>query len=93
MNAIMIVFGILAFVSLVLFFAVIIESKKIKSLKETMKTVIDANNNLHNEIAKLKSADEIKNNNRREANEKIDNLHNGNAIDNALNVLHNNGKK
>lgn len=93
MNAIMIVFGILAFVSLVLFFAVIIESKKIKSLKETMQTVIDANNNLHNEIAKLKSVDEIKNDNRREANEKISNLHNGDAIDNAINILCNNKDK
>lgn len=73
----------------VLIFILSYKNEKMKQIKEEMKSLINANNNLHEEIKRLTSIDEIKSKNREEANEKINDLHNGDAIDNALNILRN----
>ena len=68
------------------------KNNKLKQMKKNMQSVIDANDYLHDEIQKLNTVDKIKSNNRREANEKINNLYNGDVVDNAINELCNKNK-
>lgn len=68
------------------------KNNKSKQMKKDMQSVINANDYLHDEIQKLNTVDKIKSNNRREANEKINDLHNGDSFNNAINILCNNKK-
>lgn len=84
------VISILFIGCLILFLIALCESKKTKSLKDTVKTVVDAYDYLHDELKRRDAVDKIKSDNRKETNEKINDLYNGNSIDNAINVLRNN---
>lgn len=92
MKYFLIIIGILIFISVVLFLIVLNQIKKIKQLSESIVSLVDANNNLHEEIKKLNNVDKIKADNRRESNEKIDALSDGDIVDNALDVLCNKNK-
>jgi cell division protein FtsB len=83
----LLVIAILIVLLTVLILMLIHKNNKIKQLKNDMETVIQANKSLHDEIKKLTDIDKIKNDNRIEANEKIDDLHNGDAISNAIDIL------
>lgn len=61
--------------------------KKIKEQKETIDKLGDQLTSAIAEINKLQSAISAYNKNRKEADEKIDALHDGDAVDNAINVL------
>lgn len=74
-------------VIVVLFLKICIKDYEIRQMKETMKTLIDANNSLHNEIKKMNDLDKIKSENRKETNEKIDSLYSGDPLSNALDIL------
>lgn len=92
MKYVLIVVAILILISVVLFLIVMNQIKKIKQLSDSIVTLVDANNNLHEEIKKLNNIDKIKADNRRESNEKIDALSDGDIVDNALDVLCNKNK-
>lgn len=87
MKALAIISGVSFLIIMILVFVMIILRNKIKRLQADIDTVVNANNNLHEAIVKLSAADEIKQKNRSEANEKIKSLDSGNSIDNALDVL------
>lgn len=89
---IILVIAILLIGCIVLFFISLLENRKIKSLKNTVNSVIDANNYLHNELKRRDSVDKIKSDNRKESNEKINDLYNGDSFNNAINILCNNKK-
>lgn len=61
--------------------------EKIKEQKETIDRLNQQLVNAMSEISKLQSAISAYNKNRKEADEKIDALHDGDAVDNAINVL------
>ena len=84
---------ILMILVIVLCVAIRFLRQEIDDLQNTMQTVIDANNNLHEEIKKLNSIDKIKADNRRESNEKINALYDGDSVDNAIDELCNKNKK
>ena len=62
---------------------------KIKKQNDDIYQLCSENNILENEVEKIKATDKIKSENRREANEKLDNLHSGDSISNAVNILRN----
>lgn len=90
MDKIILLF-LLIFVILV--FILSYKNEKLKQIKEDMESVIKANNNLHEEIKKLNAVDKIKADNRKDTNEKINNMHIGNTVDNAFNILCDNENK
>ena len=92
MKYLLIIIGILILINVVLFLIVLNQGKKIIQLSKSITSLVDANNNLHEEIKKLNSIDKIKADNRRESNEKIDALSDGDIVDNALDVLCNKNK-
>jgi len=59
----------------------------VKHFRILLDDEIKLNNNLHAEIKKLVDMDKIKSDNRKEADEKINELHSGDSIDNAINIL------
>lgn len=60
---------------------------KLKQTKDSLNTALDANYSLTLQLENLKLQSKIKSDNRKEANEKINALHNGDAVDNAINGL------
>lgn len=62
-------------------------SKSYKKIKLEYKNLSDNYDRLSKEFQKLLDANKIKEENKEEADEKINNLHNGNAVDNAINIL------
>lgn len=86
------IIGILILLSIILLSIVYCMNNKLKQMKKDMKSIIDANNYLHDELSKLNSIDKIKSDNRRESNEKINDLYNGDIVDNAINELCNKNK-
>lgn len=60
---------------------------KIKKQNDDIYQLCSENNILENEVEKIKAMDKIKSDNRREANEKLNNLHSGDSISNAVNIL------
>lgn len=93
MKYLLIIIGILILISLVLFLIVLNQGKKIIQLSKSITSLVDANDNLHEEIKKLNGIDKIKADNRREADEKINDLYNGDVVDNAIDELCNNKNK
>lgn len=92
MKYLLIIVVILIVIGAGLFLIVLNQIKKIKQLSNSITSLVDANNNLHEEIKKLNNIDKIKADNRRESNEKIDALSDGDIVDNALDVLCNKNK-
>ena len=93
MKYLLIIIGILILISVVLFLIVLNQGKKIIQLSKSITSLVDANDNLHEEIKKLNGVDKIKADNRREADEKINDLYNGDVVDNAIDELCNNKNK
>ena len=58
--------------------------KKYKVIADTEQEKYEG---LEKEFAKLVEANKIKSKNKEEADEKINNLHNGDSVDNAINIL------
>jgi len=58
-----------------------------KEQKKELSTELDKYKGLLEEFHKYVEASKIKEQNKEEADEKIDNLHNGNAVSNAINIL------
>ncbi len=61
--------------------------RKYKRTKIEYKDILDKYNGLTEEFQKILEANKIKDKNKEEADEKINNLHNGNSVDNAINIL------
>lgn len=89
MKALAIISGVSFLIITILVFVMIILRNKIKRLRADIDSVINANNNLHEALVKLAAADEIKQKNRSEANEKIKSLDDGDSVNNAIDVLRN----
>lgn len=87
MKALAIISGVSFLIITILVFVTIILRNKIKRLQADIDSVINANNNLHEAIVRLTAADEIKQRNRSEANEKIKSLDDGDSVNNAIDVL------
>lgn len=61
--------------------------KKYKKSRKEYKELSERFNGLSEEFQKVLEADKIKENNKEKADEKISNLHNGNVVDNAIDIL------
>lgn len=61
--------------------------KSYKKIKAENKDLIDKYSGLSQEFQKLLETNQIKKENKESADEKINNLHNGNVVDNAINIL------
>ena len=61
--------------------------KNIKSKKSEISKLEEIYSGLYKEFDALVQSNKIKSKNKEAADEKIDNLHNGNAVDNAINIL------
>ena len=84
---------VLILIVIILILIIIKQNRKIKTQSESIKSIILVNKNLHYEIERLNNVDKIKSDNRRETNEKLDELHNGDSVNNAINVLCDNKNK
>ena len=73
--------------ALVFIFAIVILVVRIKNLKSDLATEKNINENLSRIVERQKKELEIKDKNRRDADEKINNLHDGDAVDNAVDIL------
>lgn len=78
---------IMSIVIVVCILVICILGNTVKHFKTLLNDEIRLNNNLHVEIKKLVDMDKIKSDNRKEADEKINELHSGDSIDNAINIL------
>ena len=63
-------------------------AKAKKDMKEELENALEANKALMKQLSLLHEETKIKTENRKEADEKIEELHNGDALGNALNWLH-----
>lgn len=61
--------------------------KKYKKVKAEYNDILEKHKGLLEEFQKLLEVNKIKDANKEKADEKINNLHNGNAVDNAINIL------
>lgn len=77
----------MGFLALILFAIVLIFDKKISVLKNKVRFYEAENEKLCRDLDRMLEIDKIKARNRRESNEKIDSLHNGDVVGNALDVL------
>lgn len=89
-KILILIIGVLVVCITIMGVAIHFLKEEIKDNRKTTQSVIDANKRLHDEIKRLNDVDKIKSDNRREANERIQNLYDGDAIDNAINILRNN---
>lgn len=87
---------ILAIVILILLFGLHLvfclykaEKKKLQKAEKINEEVVKTNHALMEQIKLLQTESSVKTKNRNKANEKIDELHKGDAVDNALNSLSN----
>lgn len=90
MRALAIISGVSFFVIAVLTLLMMFLRNKIKRLQTDIETLANANKGLSEAVEKMASADEIKQKNRSEANERLKNLDGGDSVNNALDVLRNN---
>lgn len=90
MKALAIISGVSFFIITVLSLVMIILRNKIKRLEADVDAAMNANKSLSEALEKMSAADEIKQKNRSEANEKLKSLDGGDSVDNALDVLRNN---
>ena len=81
--------AILIFVCAVFFFLWRLGAAKGKAQKETIERLSKKVEEVNKENSRLEHTIDIIKNNRKDADEKIDSLHNGDAVDNALNELRN----
>lgn len=86
-KALLILTAVLCVVILLLFFLWRSAKAKQKETKEKLDSANKALSEAIAEQARLESTIQILKNNRKEADEKINNLHSGNATSNALNEL------
>lgn len=84
----LIVIAVLFLVCIVIFFLWRICAAKTKSQKATIDKLIGNLKELRESNCKLEQTIDILKNNREKADEKIDDLHNGDSVGNALNELH-----
>ena len=87
MNFIVVAIGILLAVILVLVLIMCFQKKKIEQLKDTVEIKKRAYENLFKEYMQMKEEEIIKKENRKEADEKKNDLFNGNPVDNAIDGL------
>lgn len=87
MNFIVVSIGILLAVILVLVLIMCFQKKKIEQLKDTVEIKKRAYENLFKEYMQMKEEEIIKKENRKEADEKKNDLFNGNPVDNAIDGL------
>lgn len=78
---------IMSIILVVCILVICVLGNRVKQFKTLLNDEIRLNNNLHAEIKKLVDMDKIKSDNRKEADEKINELHSGDSVDNAINVL------
>lgn len=78
---------IMSIVIVVCILVICILGNTVKHFRILLDDEIKLNNNLHAEIKKLVDMDKIKSDNRKEADEKINELHSGDSVDNAINIL------
>ena len=90
MKALAIISGVSFFIISVLSLAMVILRNKIKRLEADIDAAMNANKSLSEALDKMSAADEIKQKNRSEANEKLKSLDGGDSVNNALDVLRNN---
>lgn len=89
-KILLIIIGVLVLVTIILCISIHFLRSELKSMQENIETIVDANTKLHDEIKRLNSVDKIKSDNRRESDEKINDLYNGDVVDNAIDELRNN---
>ena len=77
----------LFFIIAVLSLAMVVLRNKIKRLQADIDEAESANEGLRETVEKMAAADEIKQKNRSEVNEKIKSLGDGDSVGNALDVL------
>lgn len=89
-NVLFIVSGILLVLAVVFFFLWKMGKDRIASQKKTIDKLVVQLNEAREKVSQLEQTISIMESNRKEADEKINNLHsNGDAVDNALDVLRN----
>ncbi len=67
-----------------------ITNSKLKAVQHNVDAIVDTNHALMKELENARFQLKIKSDNRKEADEKINALHTGDAVDNAINGLSNN---
>ena len=87
MKAVIIIITILLASLLAVILITAWQRKKITGLEEDLEIKTRAYSNLMSEYLKLKEAEQIKNENRKEADEKKNDIYNGNPVDNAITGL------
>ena len=90
MKALAIISGVSLVIISVLSLVMVILRNKIKRLEADIDAAMNANKSLSEALDKMSAADEIKQKNRSEANEKLKSLDGGDSVNNALDVLRNN---
>ena len=90
MKALAIISGVSFFIISVLSLVMIVLRNKIKRLEADIDAAMNANKSLSEALEKMSAADEIKQKNRSEANEKLKSLDGGDSVGDALDVLRDN---
>lgn len=78
---------VLVIIILMLLGVIYLLLQKINDRKKEYDQLLNNYNGLNDEFMKLVETSKIKSDNRKKADEKIEELHNGNAVDNAVDIL------